>query len=354
MRVSRPAAAVIAAAAVSISLAACAGSDSGGDDGADAGGEVQAQAPEASAEFPITVTHAFGETVIDSQPERVATVGWSNQEAALALGVVPAIMEEATWGDDDGDGVLPWVEDKLTELGAETPEMYDGTDGVDFEAISDAQPDVILAAYSGLTEDDYAILSEIAPVVAYPEVAWGTTWQQTITLNGTALGLQAEAEALVADLEGQLSDAVDGYANLGTGQGAVFAWFDVNDLSSVGFYTMVDPRQVFLSEQAGFAVPEAVTAAGTDAFLTSAAAEAVDELSDFDVIVTYGTGDELAAIQADPLLSRIPAVANGAIVFLDETVDPVTASSANPSPLGISHLIENYLPMLDEAAGKAS
>lgn len=352
MRVSRPAAAVIATAALSLSLAACAGSPSG--EGDAAGGDAQDQAPAASAEFPITITHGLGETVIEAQPERVATVGWSNQEAALALGVVPVIMEEATWGDDDGDGVLPWVEDKLTEMGAETPEMYDGTDGVDFEAISDAQPDVILAAYSGLSSDDYAILSEIAPVVAYPEVAWGTTWQETITLNGTALGLQTEAEALVTDLEGQLSDAVEGYANLGNGHGAAFAWFDVTDLSSVGFYTMVDPRQVFLSEQAGFEVPEAVTAAGTDEFLSSAAAEAVDELSDFDVIVTYGTGEELATIQADPLLSRIPAVADGAIVFLDETVDPATASSANPSPLGISHLIENYLPMLDEAAGKAS
>ena len=349
MRLSRPAVVIVATAAASLVLAACGGSTTGGDVEGDA-----SEVPEASAEFPITITHAFGETVIEEQPQRIATVGWSNQEAVLALGAVPVIMEEATWGDDDGDGVLPWVEDALTELGAETPEMYDGTDGVDFEAIGDAAPDVILAAYSGITEDDYGILSEIAPVVAFPDVAWGTTWQQTITVNGTALGLQTEAEALVADLEGQISDAVEGYANLGSGQGAAFAWFDVNDLSSVGFYTMVDPRQVFFSEQAGFTVPEAVTAAGTQEFLASAAAEAVDELSDFDVIVTYGTGEELEVLQADPLLSRIPAVANGAIVFLDETVDPATAASANPSPLGISHLIENYLPLLDEAAGKAS
>ena len=349
MRLSRPAVVIVATAAASLVLAACGGSTTGGDVEGDA-----SEVPEASAEFPITITHAFGETVIEEQPQRIATVGWSNQEAALALGVVPVIMEKDTWGDDDGDGVLPWVEDALTELGAETPEMYDGTDGVDFEAIGDAAPDVILAAYSGISEDDYGILSEIAPVVAFPDVAWGTTWQQTITVNGTALGLQTEAEALVADLEGQISDAIEGYANLGSGQGAAFAWFDVNDLSSVGFYTMVDPRQVFFSEQAGFTVPEAVTAAGTQEFLASAAAEAVDELSDFDVIVTYGTGEELEVLQADPLLSRIPAVANGAIVFLDETVDPATAASANPSPLGISHLIENYLPLLDEAAGKAS
>lgn len=340
-----------AAAAASLALAACAGgADAETDAEAGDGGSSSA----ATAAFPITVTHAFGETTIESQPERVATVGWSNQEAALALGVVPVIMEKATWGDDDDNGVLPWVEDKLAELGAETPEMYDGTDGVDFEAVSDAQPDVILAAYSGLTQDDYDTLSEIAPVVAYPTVAWGTTWQETITLNGTALGLQEQAEALVTDLEGQLADAVGTYPNLGGEKAASFFFFDVNDLSSIGFYAIIDPRTLFLSEQAGFAVPQVITDAGTEEFYTQISAEAVDDLSDVDVIVTYGTGEELAALQADPLLSRIPAVANGAIVFLDETADPVTASSANPSPLGIPHLIEYYLPLLDEAAGKAA
>ena len=354
MRVSRPLAVVVAAAA-SLSLAACAGNPA--DDGSAESSTLDAaestDAGEASAEFPITITHAYGETVIESQPERPATVGWSNQEAALALGVVPVIMEEATWGDDDGDGVLPWVEDKLAELGAETPAMYDGTEGIDFEAIADTAPDVILSAYSGLSQDDYDTLSQIAPVVAYPDVAWGTTWQETITMNGTALGLQTEAEALVAEIEGQLADAVAGYSNL-SGQGAAFAFFDVTDLSSVGFYTLADPRALFLSEEAGFAVPQAIAAAGEGEFYSSISAEAVDELSDLEVIVTYGTGEELATLQADPLLSRIPAVANGAIVFLDETTDAPTASSANPSPLGISHLIENYLPLLDEAAGKAA
>ena len=191
-------------------------------------------------------------------------------------------------------------------------------------------------------------------MVAYPRVAWGTTWQETITLNGTALGLQTEAEALVDDLEGQIAAAVTGYPNLGSGQGAGFFFFDLTDLSSIGFYALIDPRTLFLSEQAGFSVPQVVTDAGADEFYLQMSAEAVDSLSDLDVIVTYGTGEELATLQADPLLSRIPAVANGAIVFLDETTDPVTASSANPSPLGIPYMIDNYLPLLDEAAGTAS
>ena len=50
-------------------------------------------------------------------------------------------------------------------------------DGLDYEAISDSNPDIILAAYSGITQEEYDLLSEIAPVVAYPENAWQTLWR---------------------------------------------------------------------------------------------------------------------------------------------------------------------------------
>ena len=64
---------------------------------------------ESDSGFPVTIEHAYGETVIEQKPERVATVAWSNHEVPLALGVVPVGMSKATWGDDDGDGVLRWV-----------------------------------------------------------------------------------------------------------------------------------------------------------------------------------------------------------------------------------------------------
>ena len=48
--------------------------------------------------------------------------------------------------------------------------LFDETDGIDFEAVADTQPDVILASYSGLTQEEYDTLSKIAPVVAYPEL----------------------------------------------------------------------------------------------------------------------------------------------------------------------------------------
>src|SRR5215217_5551488 len=99
-----------------------------------------------SAAYPITVRHAFGTTVIEKKPERVATVAWANHEVPLALGIVPVGMARANFGDDDADGILPWVAAKLDELKAETPVLFDEGDGIDFEAVAATRPDVILAA----------------------------------------------------------------------------------------------------------------------------------------------------------------------------------------------------------------
>lgn len=162
------------ALASALMVAACGGDqpESGTTPGADDGTDASAGGvPAEDGAFPVTVEHAFGETTIEQAPERVVTVAWANHEVPLALGVVPVGMSKATWGDDDGDGILPWVEDQLANLGAEPPALFDETDGIDFEAVADTSPDVILAAYSGLTQEEYDTLSKIAPVVAYPELA---------------------------------------------------------------------------------------------------------------------------------------------------------------------------------------
>lgn len=335
MRLPRLAATTAMAALAAVSLVGCA-SAAADDDTAGA----------ASTDgFPVTIEHAFGETVIESKPERVATVSWSNQEVPLALGVVPVGMAEVTWGDDDNDGVLPWVEEKLEELGADTPVLFDETDGIDFEAVADTQPDVILAAYSGLTQEEYDTLSKIAPVVAYPEVAWGTSYEDMIRLNSTALGLADEGDALIGELQGEVDDALAAHPAL-AGSTVLFSYIDPSDFSQVGFYTSLDTRPGFLTE---LGLPEpAVVAEESDgeAFYTSVSAEQADRFDDVDVFVTYGdaTGSIIPLLQADPLLSQIPAIAEGRIAILEESTP--LAASANPSPLSISWGIDEYFALL--------
>lgn len=335
--------AALSAGVIALSLSACS-SDNDSDEGKEGGG------PEASADFPIEIDHAFGTTTIEEKPERVATVNWANHEVPLALGVVPVGMAAADFGDDDGDGVLPWVDEKLDELGAETPVLFDETDGIDFEAVADTDPDVILAAYSGLTEEDYDTLSEIAPVVAYPETAWGTSWRDVILYNSKGMGMEAEGEQLVDQLEGEISDVVADYPNLKDKSTMFVTHVDTTDLSTVNFYTANDTRAAFF-EDLGLTTPKAVKEASESGeFSGSVSAEQVDMFDDVDLVVTYGDQELVDTLQADPLLSQMPAIKNNSIVFLDGSGPMGTA--ANPTPLSISWVLDDYVKELSEAVGE--
>lgn len=125
----------------------------------------------ASGSFPVTIEHAFGETTIDEQPTRVVAWGWGSADDAIALGVIPVAIPFQSFGGDE-DGVLPWMAEALE--GEEMPLVLPDSQEPPYEDIAAAAPDVILAAYSGITEEEYDLLSEIAPVVAYPGDAWAT------------------------------------------------------------------------------------------------------------------------------------------------------------------------------------
>ncbi|MGA9870345.1 MAG: iron-siderophore ABC transporter substrate-binding protein [Rhodococcus sp. (in: high G+C Gram-positive bacteria)] len=298
---------------------------------------------------PVTIEHALGTTTIETKPERVATVNWANQEVPLALGIVPVGMAAANFGDDDGDGILPWVDAKLDELGGEAPVLFDETDGVDFEAVADTDPDVILAAYSGLDQETYDQLSEIAPVVAYPETAWGTPWRDMISVSSEALGMAEEGRQLIADLDAQIDESVANHPGM-AGKSVMFlTHVDTTNLSEVSFYTTHDTRTMFF-EDLGMVTPPSVetASAATDKFSLKQSAEQADAFGDVDIIVTYG-GDELvSALEADPLLSQMPAVRNDAIVALPS--DGPIGTASNPTPLSISWVLDDYLDLLDQAA----
>jgi iron complex transport system substrate-binding protein len=337
----------LVAAAAALALAGC------GDSTAE---EPEGSSAEAASDtaFPITIEHALGETVIERRPERVATVAWANHEVPLALGVVPVGMSKAAWGDDDGDGVLPWVEERLDELGAKTPVLFDEADGIDYEAVADTRPDVILAAYSGLTQEDYDRLSKIAPTVAYPDVPWATSLEDMIRLDSEALGLEQQGEELAADLDQEIRADWAKHPSL-AGKKILFSYIDPQDMSQVGFYTTHDTRPGFLAGL-GSPVPSVVEdhSAKGEEFYRTVSAEDTEAFSDVDVFVTYGNtdGSTLAALQKDPLLSKIPAIRNGAVAVLADSTP--LAASANPSPLSIDATLDDYFELLAGAADKAS
>ncbi|WP_094543965.1 MULTISPECIES: iron-siderophore ABC transporter substrate-binding protein [Brucella] len=300
--------------------------------------------------YPIVVKHAFGTTMIEKKPVRIASVAWANHEVALALGVVPVGMAAANFGDDDGDGVLPWVTERLNQLGAETPVLFDEGDGIDFEAVAATSPDLILAAYSGLSESDYQTLSQIAPVVAYPDAAWSTDWRQMIRLNSTAMGLASQGDALINKIESEITETLAAFPQLKAKSALFVTHLDAGDLSTIHFYTTNDTRVKFFQDL-GLVSPKSVIAASEPGqFSGSISSERVDLFDDVDIIVTYGGQSLSAALKSNPLLSKLPVVKNDALVMLGR--DPL-GTAANPTPLSIPFVLKDYVALLAGAADKS-
>ncbi|TDK25369.1 iron-siderophore ABC transporter substrate-binding protein [Arthrobacter crusticola] len=341
--------ALLAAAAV-LSVSACstgpASEKSAGSGGNEAG---------AADAFPVTIEHALGETVLEEKPERVATVSWVNADVSLALGVVPVGMPTDTYGGND-KGSTPWKDAKLEELGApigseDAPVQYSETDGLPFDDIAATDPDVILAAYSGLSQEDYDTLSDIAPVIAYPETAYGTAWQDSTRLVGEALGLSEQAEDLVADTEKAIDDAAAEYPQL-EGKSFIYGTLDPAGAEPVSLYTASDNRPRFLSSL-GMKEAEVISSAaeGSDEFFIPWSAERANELES-DVFVTW-VPDEATkdAIATDPLLGQIPAVRSGALVA--DSDNTLTLSISAASPLSLPWAVEKFLPLLGDAVDNA-
>ena len=304
----------------------------------------------------ISIKHVYGTTEVPADAPKVATVAWANQDVLLALGIMPLGFSKQTWGVTDGSGMLPWTKEKVDELtanGAAQPKLFDDDGGVKInpQAVNATKPEVILAVYSGMSKEEYETLSKIAPTVAYPKVAWGTPWRETIAINATAVGKKTEGDTLVADLEKQVADAVAKHPQI-KGKAAAFCYTAEGDATKFGYYTTADPRTAFLPDL-GMKVPASVEKTSKEnasAFNVDISTENADSLNDFDLIVMYGTESDLAAMQANSLLSQVRAIKNGAVAFVGDS-DPMAAST-NPGPLSIPWGIEKYVGLIATAAGK--
>ncbi|MGA4516986.1 iron-siderophore ABC transporter substrate-binding protein [Solibacillus silvestris] len=305
---------------------------------------------DSATQYPIVIKHALGETVIEEKPERVATIAWANHDVALALGVVPVGFSAANYGVQDESGMLPWTAEKLKALGEENPNIYQDTDGLDFEAISDSNPDVILAAYSGLTQEEYDTLSEIAPVVAYPETPWVITWRDQILFNAKGMGMEEEGKQLIADTEKLIQDKANEFPEI-KGKKAAFGMFNATDLSKFYIYTPADPRGELL-EELGMEYPESIKAQVQDesSFYIELSAENADALNDAEILIAYGDDNTLKALQADPILGEVPAIKNGTVLIIPDNTP--LAAAGNPNPLSIQYTIDEYVTLISEVAKK--
>jgi iron complex transport system substrate-binding protein len=338
-----------AAAVLTLTAALVLGACSTGATGA-AGAEGGAAGAGDSAAYPVTITHAYGETTISRAPTRVATLGWSDQDFALALGVAPVGAVKITWGGNE-KASTPWYDAKLAELGAKEPTRYDDADGAPVEEIAKLRPDLILATNSGLTKDEYTKLSKIAPVVAFPGEAWGTPWQTSLELVGKALGKEKEAAELKKDTEASIAAAATKYPQT-KGKTFIFAALAATDTSKIDYYTTLDNRPRLLADLGMVNAPYVEKTSTGKEFFKTVSAEQASTL-DADVFITYtAAAGEMQKFLKDPLLGQIPAFRSGAYVDANNQTDALGMSA--PSPLSIPWAMDKFVPLVAAAVDRAT
>jgi iron complex transport system substrate-binding protein len=297
-------------------------------------------------DFPVTLEHAWGSTTIEAEPQRIVTWGWSNEDAAIALGVIPVGIPFQSYGGGE-DGIQPWTEAALTAAGATTPTVLDNSGEPPFEQIAALQPDLIIAVYSGITEEQYAMMSAIAPTVAYSGDPWSTPWQDVARTVGKALGKSDEAEALVTETTEWLAAEVAKHPELA---GITFA--SANDYDgSMAVYAPLDARMKFLTDLGLTLDPSVAALAPPDApFYYPLSYELFDQLQG-DIFVTYF--EEQTALDtwlATPQAQTYPPIVNGGLAALVGTEN--VAAVSPPSALSLRWGFPTYLKVLSDAAAK--
>jgi len=332
---------ITGALAAPLALAACSG-------GADT--DSAASAAGGSEGFaPVTIEHALGTAEITEKPQRVVTLGQGSAETSIALGIIPVGVEEYAWGADPDTGYLPWIHEAVTDAGGELPEQFAGSTELDVEAILALEPDVILAPWSGITQEQFDVLTDIAPTVAYAEQPWVITWEEQITTIGTALGEDEAAAGLIDEIHATFEEATQsGYAdhtfsfvyNTGPGTLGVFYQDEQRVAMVRALGLVVDPVNQELGE---WDVP------GTDSAMIGL--ENADKLADSDLIFTFYSDEaNREETEAQELYAAIPAIAAGAVVA--PTDQPFVTGSSIITPLTVPWALERYIPMIDAAISK--
>ncbi|MCH1884400.1 iron-siderophore ABC transporter substrate-binding protein [Agrococcus sp. ARC_14] len=295
-----------------------------------------------------TVETMFGAIEVP-QPEdgelTVVALGWSDAEMALALGITPVAVFDWQGFGAETHGVGPWAAELFGD--AEPVLIERGDESLNYEQILGLDPDLILNTRSGNDEGEFDRLTEIAPTIYGPEGtgAYATEWTDQLTLVGEAVGKPDEAQALIADIEGQIAEAAAAHPEFeGLTTASVTKFGD-----AYGAYLPGDGRFDLLG-QLGFVNNPPIADLEPAGFFANASAENVAAF-DADTAVILPIGFTLEETQQDPLLSSLAVVQEGRAVFIDPDSELAGAWGAS-SVLSIPVVLDQLVPQLAEAAAQ--
>jgi iron complex transport system substrate-binding protein len=333
---------------VSATIAVTAGAQAGCASSASESGPGRAGsgAPAASeSEFPVTIEHRFGETVVPAQPRRVVSVGVTEQDVLLQLGVVPVGVTE--WYGEQPDATWPWAHDLLD---GEHPEVLQTSNGFEIEKIAALAPDLIIGVNAGMTRRDYDLLSQIAPTVTSDEnsTRWFSPWRDQVVQIAASVGQEAEGRKIIDDLAARYAEvAADHpqwqgktatFSQGGPYDGQLYVYPDglsTEFLTDLGFSVTKGLEDYVLDEDSQ-ALISAENVGLIDADVIVFATESAEQ---FDELMGFGT------------IPSLDAVADHRAVYTDEVMAGATYFS---TPLSLEYLLDWLTPMLEQASlGKA-
>ncbi|MFF9859185.1 iron-siderophore ABC transporter substrate-binding protein [Streptomyces tendae] len=328
MKPWRRLAAALSAAALGVGLLAGCGSDS--DDSADqAGGGT----PAAAGAFPVTVEHAFGTTKIDKAPERVVSVGYTDDQTVLAFGIKPVGMVDQypnpAGQSPDINTQWPWVKDKWGDSKPEVV-MKNGDTGPNYEKIAALRPDLIVAVYSEIDRAAYDKLSKIAPTVGRTKgekEPFSAPWQDNALHIAKALGKAEEGEKRVADIQGKLDAAKQAHPQFADQTAVVLSWYK----DSVAPFTSTDVRGRLVTG-IGFKYQTEIDKVAGGDFYTTLSPERVD-LVDVDRVFVVNDQADQDALKKFELFTNLDAVKNGKVSYLLDSEGPAVGAAISQGTL---------------------
>jgi iron complex transport system substrate-binding protein len=329
-------------AALALTLAAC-GDDDPDDAAVSTAAPAETHALDAAASeapsdaFPVTVEHALGSTTIEAEPTRVVTVGVTEQDFVMAVGVVPVGVTE--WYGEQPYATWPWAQD---ELGDAQPEVLTAVDSLDYESIAALEPDLIVGTNAGLDEESFGLLSDIAPTIAQPKDAplYFSRWDEQARLIGQALGRSTEMEAVITDIEEQFAAAAAAHPEF-EGVQVAFLQNRIYEGNAIAYQDGLSTE--FLTDL-GFVVPPVLADFENDGGQAYIPLEQLSVLDDADVLLwATEAPEDRTALEAEPLYMALEEVRDGKLVF----TDGVTAGAIYfTSPLSLPYVLEQLVPAM--------
>ncbi|MGQ0773133.1 MAG: iron-siderophore ABC transporter substrate-binding protein [Pseudonocardiales bacterium] len=303
-------------------------------------------APDRGGGFPVTIDHQFGSTTIPRPPERVVSVGLTDQDVLLALGIKPIAVTD-WFGLEHPAATGPWA---LPQLGEARPTVLDSVDsGYPYEQIATLRPDLIVGVHWGPTEEaDYTKLAQIAPtVVATPEFATvNMPWQQATTLIGRAVGQSTKAAELVAGVEERFAMARARFPQF-KGATAVPAYHTGEQF---GCYGPEEVRGRFLTSL-GFVLPPGLAELVVPGETFVQVSNEQLALLDGDLVVWFAYNEDTQKlIENNPVYQSLKIAREGRGVFIGNGDQATIAAALGFSTvLSLPYALDGLLPKLAAA-----